>query len=67
MNVPLHIENVNVEGDGSYRSPTQWTHLQGRVTRFTNLLLNKKLLLNNNHPHPIINIFDIPTSANIQI
>jgi hypothetical protein len=87
VNVPLHIKNVNAEGDGFYRSPTQQIHdddeimqsqemfevqnenvdNQGRVTRFMNLLINKKLLLNNNHPHPIINIFDIPTCTNIQI
>ncbi len=50
----FEVQNANVDN-------------QGRVTRFTNLLINKKLLLNNNHPHPIINIFDIPTSTNIQI
>jgi hypothetical protein len=87
VNVPFPIENVNVERNGFYRSPTQWTHdedevmqsqkmfevqnadvdNQGIVTRFMNLLINKKLHINNNHPHPIINIFDIPTSTNIQI
>jgi hypothetical protein len=50
----FEVQNANVDN-------------RGKVTRFTNLLINKKLLLNNNHPQPIINIFDIPTSTNIQI
>jgi hypothetical protein len=46
----FEIQNANVNN-------------KGRVTKFMNWLKNTKLFLSNNYPHPIINIFDIPTST----